>query len=105
MTDMKLSKYYKRLDRLMLWPLVSIIALLLVIVVSQIMIFYLKYIPELLGPTEQFLSPEMLAFITTGIEKIIFNLSIWLFVLFIMNILLIYVIWNVKKLLVDLRGR
>ncbi len=106
MLDVTQTPYYKRLDKLLLWPLVGFIGLILVIVISLICLFYLKYVPELLALLmEQSLSPEILMFIESGINKIIVNLSVWIFVLFLMNILLVYVTWNVKKLLVDLRRR
>ena len=106
MIDISQNPHYKRLNKLLLWPLVAFIGLIPVIVISLIFLFYSKYVselPALLG--EQSLSPEILTFVISGIDKIIVNLSIWIFVLFVMNILLIYVIWNVKKLLIDLRKR
>ena len=105
MLDIKQNVYYRRLAKLALWPLVGFIGLIFVIVVSQILLFYLKYTPELLMPISQSLSPEMVVLIASGINRIIVNLSIWIFVLFVMNILLVYVIWNVKKLVVSLRER
>lgn len=104
MLDVTRTPYYKRLDKLLLWPLVGFIILIPVIVISLILVFYLKYIPELLALLmEQSLSPEILTFVESGINKIIISLSVWIFGLFVMNIMLVYVTWNVKKLLIELK--
>ncbi len=105
MVNITQNPYYKRLDKLLLWPLVIFIGLIPVIVISLIFLFYSKYVSELFVLlTGQSLSPEILTFIESGIDKIIVNLSVWIFASFSMNVLLVYVIWNVKKLFVDMRG-
>ena len=104
MLDITQTDSYKRLDKLLLWPLIGFIGLVLVIVISLIYLIYLKHVPELMAfLMEQSLSTEALIFLESGINKIIVNLSIWIFILLLVNVLLVYVTWNTKKLLADLR--
>lgn len=106
MLNITQTSYYKRLDKLLLWPLVAYISLIPVFFIFQIYLFYSKYLSEIIALLmEQSLSPEMITFVESGIHKIIINLSVWIFVLFVMNIMLVYVIWNVRKLLVEVRKR
>lgn len=102
MTDMKENTYYKRLSRVALWPLLGFFGLLVVIVLAQILVFHLKYVPELLAPVGQSASPEVVEFVAAGINKIIVNLSVWILALAAVNASLLYVVWNVRKLLADL---
>jgi hypothetical protein len=67
------------------------------IVPIQTIIIYWKYIPDLLIASEQAIDSEQIAFLKDGIHKIIINLGTWIFILMILNLLLIYVVWNVKK--------
>ncbi len=99
MIDVKQNTYYKRLAKLALWPLVGLVGLVAVIVLSLVLVFHLKYVPELLAPIEQLVSPEIAAFVASGVNKIIVSLSVWIYVLCAVNVLFIYVLWNVKKLL------
>jgi len=102
MTDMTQNIYYKRLANLALWPIVIFLGFVLVIVVSEILVFYLKYVPDLLMPVQQSVSTRVLASLDAGINKIIIYLSVWIFALFVVNVALTYVVWNIKKLLLDL---
>lgn len=104
MLELEMNPYYKRLSKLMLWPIVALVGLVFVMLISHVLILYLIYIPTILTPIAQHLSPEQLVFMSESIEKIIENLSLWLFILMTANILLIYVILNVKKFLADLEG-
>jgi hypothetical protein len=98
MVRVKGSNYYQTLAKLPLWPVIGLICMVVVIVTSQIVVFYFRYIPALLAPAEQSLSPEILAFLSAGMHRIIVNLSVWVFVLVMVNVALIYVIGKIKRL-------
>ena len=94
--------YYRRLANVALWPAFAFLGIFPVIVVSVIFAFYLKYVPNLLVSMQQLVPPKMLVSLETGIYKIIVYLSVWIFVSFVINVALVYVAWNIKKLLRDL---
>lgn len=100
--NIKQNRYYKRLNKLTLWPIVSFAALIFVVVTSQVLVLYLVYVPKILAPIERTASPEQVIYIASRINNIIFDLSGWIAALIAIDVLLIYVIWNVKKLFRDL---
>lgn len=104
MLDLKANPYYRRLSKLILWPLVILVVIVLLMVAANILILYFKYIPEILIPVEKYLTNEQLLSMQQAIGKIVENLSLWLFILMTTNISLIYIIWNVKKFLADLEA-
>ena len=100
MIELQDNIYYKRLSKLALWPLVGLVVLVFFFTIGLLIVFYMKNMPDLLTLLlDQSLSIEILSFVETSINRIVIYLSVWLLVLFLMNILLIYVIWNIKKLL------
>ena len=105
MLDLENNLYYKRLSKVLLLPTVVIVFLGSVYVIIQVLIFYFKYVPELMIPLEETVPPQLLLFVENSIYNIIFYLGVWVLVSFLMNILLVYVVWNVKKLLAELRGQ
>lgn len=99
MTNSIENKYYKKLASLSLTQLVIFLALILLVTTANIIAVYVVYIPDLLKPL-QHLPSTSLASLESGLRKIVLNLSLWLFVLFIVNAALIYLVWCAKKYLV-----
>ena len=97
--DMNQSIYYRRLSKLSLWPLVAAVGLASFAVVSHIVVYYFKHVPDVMPSVEESASPEVIASFLHAVNKIIISMSIWIFVLIILNAAFIYVVWNVKKLL------
>jgi len=91
------NKYYLRYSKFSLFYLLFFFISLLVVVLSNIYIIYAVYIPGLINKIDC-LEPSRLAYVETGISKIVVNFSTWLFVLFVMNLALMYMFWKLKKL-------
>jgi len=89
---------YAKLAKLSLNQLTAFLILVFVIVVANVVLIYLIYIPNLLEPIDH-LQPTTLASLESGFGKIIINLSVWLFVLFLVNMSLIRHVRNAKCLL------
>ena len=103
MLDVTKNLYFKRLERLSLWPLIGFIGIALVSAIALILILYLVYIPDLLEfLMKQGLSPELLTFIEKSTNNIIVYLGVWIITLIALHFVFVYVIWNVKKLLTEL---
>ncbi len=94
---------YTQLTKLSLHQLVAFLALVFVIVVVNIVLMYTIYVPSLLEPLHH-LQPTTLSSLEAGFGKIILNLTVWLFVLFLVNASLVRHVWNAKKLLSRIDG-
>ena len=92
------NPYYRRLNRLRIWPVALGVGSVAAIVVGEMAVLYWIYLPDLLSPLEQRVSPEIKDFLFLGIHKLIMGLTVWTVVSLLLNLLLVYVTWNVKKL-------
>lgn len=97
--DSNMNIFYKRLDRILLWPIVGLVSLVFIISVSLFFVFHLVYIPGVISSLEQVVPSAALAIVKSGYIKISTTLFVWIGVLVMTNLLLIYIVWNVKKLL------
>ncbi|AZT84802.1 hypothetical protein EHN06_15265 [Marinobacter sp. NP-4(2019)] len=100
--DIRGNAYYKRLDKLLFWPVLGLVVLVLVVSVLLFVVFNQYYLPSISLSLEQAVSSDVLAFIRAGYQKIATTLFVWISVLLFLNFLLVYVVWNVKKFLADL---
>jgi hypothetical protein len=89
----------KRLARLSLPILVGFVVLASAIVATQLLVFYYKYIPDILAPIHGYVPSEVFDFVYTGMRKIVVRLGVWLFILIGIIVSLIFAIRNAKKLL------
>lgn len=105
MSDVMQSRRFNRISKLALWPLVAATSLISIIVVSQLVVFYFKYIPEILTLAAHSSPRETVIIIESGFHKIVLNLSVWIFVLLLVNSSMIYLIWNAKKVFRDIKHR
>lgn len=104
MLDLENNPYYKRLSRLLFWPAAVAIVFCFIYVIVLILIFYFKYVPDLMLPLAEMIPPKLLIFLENSINRITFKLGFWALVSFVINFYLIYVLWNLKKLLADLKN-
>jgi len=100
--EIKKNIYYKRLNKLALWPLVGFISLIVVFVIFLVLMLHFKYVPDLLSPIRQSVFAEAITLIASGINKVVMYLGAWVVISMSINVLMIYVVWNVKRLLSDL---
>jgi len=91
------NKYYKRLAKLPLWALVALFALTFPLFIVEIILIRESYIPRLLSPLQELKLPELVDRLNTGFDKILLNLCVTGLGFFIMIILLMYIVWNVRK--------
>jgi len=96
------SVYYNRLSKLLLWPIVGLVSLVFVVTVSLYFVLNSYYLPSIYSAIDQSVSAEVLRLIEAGYFKISGTLFVWIGVLLLLNLLLIYVVWNVKKFLIEL---
>jgi hypothetical protein len=105
MLDLENNLYYKRLSGLSFWPMVVVIVFSFIYATALILAFYFKYVPDLMVPLTEMISPKLLTFLESSINRITFKLGFWVLVAFVINFYFIYVLWNLKKLLADLKNR
>lgn len=89
--------YAARLRKLKMWPIVAFVAIVAPTLLAQMAIVYWIYIPNLLSPIENAVSPAVETYLHTGIYKVAIGFGAWAFASILLNILLVYVLWNVKK--------
>jgi len=91
------NKYYKRLKKIPLWVFVALFTLTLPIFIAEIILIRESYIPRLLLPLKKLQQPELVDRLSSGFDKILLHLSVTGLGFFVMVILLIYIIWNIRK--------
>jgi hypothetical protein len=91
------NKYYKRLAKLPFWAFVALFALTFPLFIVEIILIRGSYIPRLLSPLQELKLPELVDRLNTGFDKILLNLCVTGLGFFIMVILLMYIVWNVRK--------
>lgn len=96
------SKYYKRLDRIILWPLIWFIAISIVINLALYVIFKAHYFPEFTLTLSETVSDASVRFIESRFLKVTNTLFLWNGILLGITMLLTFIVWNAKKLLGEL---
>ena len=91
------DKYLKRLKKIPIWAFVALFTLTLPIFITQIILIRESYIPRLLLPLKKLQQPELVDRLSTGFDKILLHLSVTGLGFFVMIILLIYILWNMRK--------
>lgn len=103
--ELNKTTYYKRVARFSMWPLVAFILLATIFIVVQALIFHFSYIPTVLESINQSLSTEQIEFVSWAFYKMLGGFGVWLFAFVIMNLFMIYVMWNVRKLVLEIQQR
>jgi hypothetical protein len=91
------NKYFKRLEKLPFWAFVALFALTFPLFIGEIIFIRESYIPRLLSPLQELKLPELVDRLNTGFDKILLHLCVTTLAFFIMVILLMYIVWNVRK--------
>ena len=99
------NKYYKRLAKIPLWAFIALFAITFPFFIVEVSLIRWSYIPRLLSPMHELKLPELVNRINIGFDKILLNLCVTGLGFFIMIILLVYIVWNVKKFLQVLEKR
>ena len=90
---------FKKLDKILLWPLISFSVLIILAEISITALYYLDYIPNVLSLLEDTsIQSGVLDSVRELVSKIMLRFSTAMLLLFMVSVFLIYVVWHVNKL-------
>ncbi|MCK5611890.1 hypothetical protein KAR91_59015 [Candidatus Pacearchaeota archaeon] len=98
MQIIKNNPHYIWLSRLKPAPIIIFLLLNLVVYIVLMTLIYKRFIPGVLTPLNEVLTPAMMDWILAGFDKIILWLSVWIFFFFLIGGVLARAVWNVRKL-------
>lgn len=99
MQTIKNNPHYVWLSNLKSGPIAIFLVLSFAVYIILMILIYNKFIPEILNPLNEVLTPTMTDWISAGFNKIILWLSPWIFLFFIVCGTLARTAWNTRKLL------
>ena len=92
------SQSYKRLEKLKTAPIVILAIVLGVIFVIDIIVIHFYMVPRFINAISADIDAEHVIYvIDMTFDKITIWLGIWGVIALILNILIIYIVWNIQK--------
>lgn len=98
MKIIKNNPHYIWLSRFKTAPIIIFLSLNLVVFIALMTLIYKKFIPGVLTPLNDVLTPAMIDWVSSGFDKIILWLSVWIFFFFLVGGVLARTVWNVRRL-------
>lgn len=100
--DITNSINYIKLSKFLFKPTLIFLGVIFLLSLAQIVSLYFVYIPKYIVFFHDHLNEENLSILNDAMNKIVINISVWVFILLILNIVLINFLQSAKKLIKDI---
>lgn len=98
-SDLINDRSFKAIDKLVLYPFVGLLGLVLILFLSMCLLAYYDYVPQIISFIAEFsVPPEALDVVESLVYKLVFYFGLWTAFLIVINGILVNKIWHAKKL-------